>query len=168
MFVFSCMKGHIMSAIVPFLSLMPLPLLRGFVQGWAAHIAYTFPELFARLGPAQGRRFLIDPLDLPFVFLLIPHPLTPRMEVHRRAQALAWEARIAGPFTALLQMLDGQSGDADALFFRRDIVVEGDTQLALYLRAALDDLDGSVAEAIADLYGPLGRKVLNTLAQRGI
>jgi predicted lipid carrier protein YhbT len=103
-------------------------------------MAERHPCLFARLGPHAEKRFLIDPTDLPFSFLIRPQPARPRIDVRRRAPASAWDCRIAGPLAALLGMIHG-AYDGDALFFSRDIVIEGDTEAALALRNAIDNAE---------------------------
>lgn len=56
-------------------------------------------------------------------------------------------------------MVDGRY-DGDALFFTRDLRVEGDTEAIVCLRNALDDVEGSVADDIAAFFGLPGRKFL--------
>ena len=73
----------------------------------AAHVAQSRPELFNRLGTHVGKRFLIDPIDLPFVLVLTPEPERPHLTVHRRYEQPAHAARIAGTFFNLLDMIDG-------------------------------------------------------------
>ena len=53
---------------------VPLALLQPMFTRIASHVAQSRPELFARLGPHAGKRFLIDPTDLPFVLVLTPLP----------------------------------------------------------------------------------------------
>ncbi|MFQ5566735.1 MAG: SCP2 domain-containing protein, partial [Paracoccaceae bacterium] len=131
----------------------PLSLVLGRV---ARTVAERHPAMFARLGPHAAKRFLIDPTDLPFCFLIRPLPARPRIEAQRRAAAAAWDCRIAGPLAALLGMVHG-TYDGDALFFSRDIVIEGDTEAALALRNAIDDAELDLyAEAAAGL-GAAGR-----------
>lgn len=64
---------------VPSLLLAPVPLalLQPMFARIATHVAQSRPELFARLGPHAGKRFLIDPTDLPFVLVLTPMPRDP-------------------------------------------------------------------------------------------
>ena len=101
--------------------------------------------MFARLGRHAGKRFLIDPTDLPFVLVLTPLPERPLLTAHRRHERPAHDAAIAGTFFNLLDMIDG-SLDGDALFFSRDLQVSGDTEAVVALRNALDDFEGSALE----------------------
>lgn len=125
------------------------------------HIAMARPELFNRIGPHRSKYFLIVPTNLPYAMLLQPDPVRPSL----RAVPKTWadfHARITGTALTLLAMIDGRS-DGDALFFSRDLRVEGDTEAVVCLRNALDDLDGSVADDAAALFGPPGRMVLSCL-----
>ena len=112
------------------------------------------PELFNRLGVYAGKRFLIDPTDLPFVLLLTPEPERPQLTAHRRSERPTHDAGIAGSFFNLLDMIDG-SLDGDALFFSRDLRVSGDTGAVVALRNALDDFDGSALDSVVSSFGPL-------------
>ena len=131
----------------------PLSLVLGHV---ARGLAERHPGLFARLGPHAEKRFLIDPTDLPFCFLIRPKPSGPRIEALGRAAAAAWDSRIAGPLAALLGMVHG-AYDGDALFFSRDIVIEGDTEAALALRNAIDDAEIDLFTEAAASLGAMGR-----------
>ncbi len=122
----------------------------------AAHVARSRPELFARLGPHTGKRFLVDPMDLPFVLVLIPDAARPYLKAHRRHEKPPHDACIAGSFLNLLEMIDG-SLDGDALFFTRDLHVSGDTEAVVALRNALDDFEGSVVDSIVETFGLLSQ-----------
>jgi predicted lipid carrier protein YhbT len=117
-------------------------------------VAQSRPELFNRLGPHAGKRFLIDPIDMPFVLILAPERTLPRMTAHRRSEQPPHDAAIAGTFMTLLEMIDG-SLDGDALFFSRDLKVSGDTGAVVALRNALDDFEGSALDSVVASFGPL-------------
>ena len=51
-------------------------------------------------------------------------------------------------------LVDG-SYDGDALFFSRDLTVEGDIDAVVTLRNALDDLDTTLVQDIVAASGPL-------------
>ena len=119
-------------------------------------MAERHPGLFTRLGPHAEKRFLIDPTDLPFSFLVRPKPSGPRIEARRSVTAADWDCRIAGPLAALLGMVHG-AYDGDALFFSRDIVMEGDTEAALALRNAIDDAEIDLFAEAAVSLGAVGR-----------
>ena len=62
----------------------------------------------------------------------------------------------------LLELVDSEE-DGDAAFFSRDLEVTGDTEAVVRLRNALDDVDGSIAEETAEMFGPPGRAILARL-----
>lgn len=147
-----------------FLRHVPLPLfpLQPVLARIVRTIARNRPEIFGRIGPHAGKCFLIDPLNMPFVLLLHPDPANPRLHAARRHEARDWDVRMAGSFLTLLAVADGRL-DGDALFFTRELVVEGDTEAAVCLRNALDDLEGSIADDIAEMFGPPGRALLGLM-----
>ena len=65
----------------------------------------------------------------------------------------------------LLSLVDGED-DGDAAFFSRDLVIAGNTEAVVSLRNALDDVEGSIAQETADLFGSPGRAVLAALRRR--
>ena len=119
---------------------------------------------FDRLGEHRNKRFLIDPLNLPFIIILRPDPLNPLLKAYRRHQPVEYDARIAGTALTLLDMIDGQS-DGDALFFTRDLIVEGNTEAVVCLRNALDDTDIGLADDVSSIYGRPGQSILAFLRQ---
>lgn len=133
----------------------PLPLFP--IQPILAHmvreVAQKRPEMFDRLGPHVQSTFVIDVNELPFVLLLRPNPDAPRLEARRRGLTVHADASIRGPFMDLFRVIDGR-GDSDALFFSRDIQISGDTEAAVCLRNALDDVEGSIVEDLAAMGGP--------------
>lgn len=114
--------------------------------------------VFERLGPHASRSFLIDPLDLPFAFRLNPRRPVPVIETLRRPVVCRCDARIAGPLSALLGMVHGTL-DGDALFFSRDLLIEGDIEAVLALRNALDDAELDLLAESAVAFGPIGRRL---------
>ncbi|HMK70245.1 MAG TPA: SCP2 sterol-binding domain-containing protein [Xanthobacteraceae bacterium] len=147
---------HALVQNAPNLLLTPVPLavLQPIFTRIATHVAQSRPELFARLGPHVRKRFLIDPIDLPFVLVLIPDAREPHLRAYRRYEKPAHDAAIAGTFFNLLDMIDG-SLDGDALFFTRDLRVSGDTEAVVALRNALDDFEGSALDSVVSSFGPL-------------
>jgi predicted lipid carrier protein YhbT len=139
------------AAAIRFAPLAPLSLAGGRL---VRSLGRRHPALFARMGEQSQKTFLIDPTDLPFVFRLAPNPEAPRLEALRREEAGAWDARIGGALAALLGMIHGVY-DGDALFFSRDLVIEGDTEAVLALRNAIDNEEIDLANEAAELFGPL-------------
>ena len=68
----SPLKSLLENAPSVLLAPVPLALLQPIFNRIANHVAHSRPELFNRLGAHAGKRFLIDPTDLPFVLVLTP------------------------------------------------------------------------------------------------
>jgi predicted lipid carrier protein YhbT len=154
---------RLLDRVLGVLPTLPLDLvLRRFVTS----LADRHPSLFSRLGDQAEKRFLIDPTDVAFGFLLRPDPAMPRLEAVKRGDDgvidAAWDARIAGPLAALVGMVHGAL-DGDALFFSRDIVIEGDTEAVLALRNAVDDAEIDLLDEIAAATGPAERFVAEAM-----
>lgn len=113
------------------------------------------PGLFDRLGGVGDPTYLIVPTDLPFVFLLKPDALVPSLRVFPDAEGLEADATIRGPLRTLTQLLEGKI-DGDAMFFSRDLVIEGDTSAVVALRNAVDGAEIDVVEDVMAFLGPLG------------
>lgn len=148
--------AHVVPAFLPLLLLQPI------LGRIVRNIARQRPELFSRIGLHKTKIFLIDPVNMPFAFMLYPNPERPRLKAIRRNTNTKYHARIAGSFLTLFDMVDGRL-DGDALFFTRDLIVEGDTEATVCLRNALDDLEGSIADDIAAIFGSPGRVALKTM-----
>lgn len=147
------------------LRVLPLTPLAHALTLLARRLVANNPGLISRLGSYVDRRFAIVPTDLPVTLLLCPHPTAMRITLHR--QPPASDARIAGPLAALLGLVHG-AWDGDALFFSRDLVIDGDTAAALALRNAIDDSELDLGAEIAGLSGPFNPllKQLIDLAER--
>ena len=141
---------------------LPLPPLTLWLSALTGRMVRTHPGLLRRLGEHAARYFLIDPVDLPWLLLL--HPQAARMTAYRRARPPAHDARISGPLSAFLAMMHGAE-DGDALFFSRDLSVDGDTAAVLALRNAIDDAELDLTEELAAVSGPLAIPLRRALAQ---
>ena len=87
--------------------LKPLPLapLAFAVDRVVQGVARRHPAIFTRLGVHAGKRFLIEPTDLPFVFLLEPRAENPSVKVLRSREEATSDARIAGPLAVLIGLI---------------------------------------------------------------
>lgn len=110
--------------------------------------------VFDRLSALGGKCVLIEPTGLPiaFVLTLAPPPADARLRLATGREAA--DAVIRGPLSALLDLLEGRL-DGDALFFSRLLTIEGDTEVILALRNAVDGEDIDLATDLASPFGPL-------------
>ncbi|MFO1183582.1 MAG: SCP2 sterol-binding domain-containing protein [Bauldia sp.] len=106
------------------------------------------------MGDHANKRFLIDPSDLPYVFLMVPNVGTPVLTIALRSDHPPHDGAIAGRFFDLLDLIGGAL-DGDALFFNRILRVTGDVEAVVALRNALDDFDGDLVDEILSAFGPL-------------
>lgn len=137
---------------------LPLFVLQPLLAHIVADVAARRPELFARLGDACKKRFVIDPRNLPFVLLLQPDPDRPKLRAFPRGREITHDVHVSGTLPILLRMIDGQT-DGDALFFSRELIITGDTEAIVALRNALDNMDATLADDVAASFGPLSRPV---------
>jgi len=160
----SSSPGRAGAGILRFLPSPPLPLflLQPILKRVVRRIAAQNPGMFNRLGPHRQAVFLIDPTNMPFRLLLRPDPDDLMLRAISNRGMPTNTARIAGKFLDLLRLMDADE-DGDALFFSRDLEVSGNTEAVVCLRNALDDVDGSIAEGVADLFGAPGRSALAAL-----
>lgn len=114
-------------------------------------LARRRPGLFERLGEFGKARFLIDPIDLPFTFHVVPDGSAALVRAAGRSGGANQSAAgrsgeppsdvvIRGPILLLLGILDGTL-DGDALFFHRAISVSGRTEAVVALRNAIEDAE---------------------------
>ena len=115
-------------------------------------IIRSHPDLIGRMGDYPSVTFLIEPTDLPIQFSLRLDSPTP-IVTHLRHAACVWDAHIIGPSAMLFAMIDGTL-DGDALFFSRDITIEGNTDAILALRNAIDAAEIDLLSEVAGLFGP--------------
>ncbi len=86
--------------------------------------------------PLQGRHLTLDLADGAPRF-------TVTLQANRlRLSECPGEACIRGGWREFLQLL-GREQDPDTLFFQRRLLVEGDTELGLWVKNLLDGLDQS-------------------------
>lgn len=148
---------------------LPLAPLQALLTLCLRRIQRQHPQIFDRLGCHADKHFGLEPTDLPIAFVLEPSPPEPKVTVVRNLPPCL-DAHIAGPLAALIGLVDGEQ-DGDALFFSRDLEVEGDIEAVLALRNAVDNARiNLIGEALAWL-GPLaapGERALRDLISGGL
>jgi predicted lipid carrier protein YhbT len=140
---------------------------------FAGLLARRHAGMLDRLGDFAGTTCLVVPRDLPAAFLLTlqPPPQPPRLDLVDPARVIDAGATIRAGMATLLQLLEGRI-DGDALFFSRELAVEGDMEVVVALRNAVDDagidLVGDMAAACGPFAAPmekLGRHLAGTAAR---
>ena len=95
-----------------------------------------------RLDLTAERRLLLVVEDLPVAIEWTIGPETMHLQTRppiHASRALHVDAVVSGPLVVLCEIAAGRK-DADALFFSREITVEGDIAFMLALRHALEEL----------------------------
>ncbi len=98
------------------------------------------PDLIERLGATARVPIAVMPSDLPFAFRVILNDDRARVDIVNADDLDDTAARISGPLLVLLGLLDG-TYDGDAVFFSRDLTIEGDTEHVLALRNTLEEAE---------------------------
>jgi predicted lipid carrier protein YhbT len=129
--------------------------------------ARRHPDLFERLAAIPDPTFALVPDELPVAVIVRADTRRPRMRaVAKRDLDPARVATVVrGPLSRLAALADGRL-DGDALFFSREIAIEGSTEAAVALRNALDN---AALGGLAELVLPPGRaaKLVQRLLRLG-
>lgn len=128
------------SATARALAVTPLAVTQFHLNLAVERVLRRHPELVRRLPWSEEKRALILPSDLPVAFLVTRHGDRLVVTVSRKGRAPSADATIAGPIAAIIDMATGED-DGDALFFSRVVKVEGDVEVAVALRNAIDNAD---------------------------
>ena len=119
-------------------------------------VCHRYPEILDAVSSFTGKRVEIDPIDMPFSLILDIDPVVPRLRVigRRDSERDTVDASIRAPLEILTAMVEGRI-DGDAAFFARQLSIEGDTELVLALRNAIDGAGIVLAHSLAEPLGPL-------------
>lgn len=118
-------------------------------------LALRHPRAFEALERLPAATVLIEPQDHDAaIALTVGSPVSVRIVTPDTPR----DARIRGPLPALLDLMEGRI-DGDALFFRRELKIDGDTELVVAVRNAFDGEDMDLATDLASAFGPLERAV---------
>lgn len=160
-------RGRLPWALAAPMQVLPLAPLHAVSTAVMQIILLRNSGIIERLGAHAWKKFVIDPVDCPFVYVLEPRPDHPKLLLQRSLGMEPCDARIAAPLALLLGLFDG-SLDGDALFFSRDIVVEGDIAAILALRNAIEnaDLDPGRLLGLPQPLAPLATVGMQHLASR--
>ena len=143
---------------------VPKSIFNPLARGMLKLVQRRHGPVFERLQILGNKCICIEPVDLPMAFLLQFGSASPAITVidkdRKNDQAVAV---VKGSFLDLLDLLQGKA-DGDALFFSRDLLIEGDTEAILTLRNALDSADIDLRSDFLDALGPFsgpGRKAVD-------
>lgn len=135
------------------LGVLPPALLQPWLDATLMVMRRRHSAMFVRLAAMKDTHFRIGPTDLPFDFLLSLGPAPTLKAAAKEVEDTGVTASIHGSLLTLMQLLEGKL-DGNALFFSRDLVVDGDTEAVVMLRNIIDG-----AEDIIWALGPLAPPV---------
>lgn len=152
----------------------PLEFLPTAPVGWLAQriveaVVRRHPDISERLSGLSGKRLMLDPCDLPLAFVLELTDRAPRVEVVAQDHdpGLPIHATVRGSVAQLISLVEGRV-DADALFFSRRLSIDGDTELVVAIRNAMDgsaiDLRELLLGSVGGPLRPLGLRLMRGLA----
>ncbi len=133
-------------------TVLPRPLLSRIAAAVMRGLERTHPKLLANLAQLEPAVVHIAPLDLPYRFSLTVGRAPVRLAIVDRGPVVA-DAEITAAVATLIELLEGRI-DSDTLFFRRDLVISGNTAVVVGLRNVLDREELSVAAELGALCGP--------------
>lgn len=150
------------------IALAPVPprLLQPLFDAILAVVRRRHPDILDRLAAYPDAVIGIDPVDLPFVLILEPSPQLPLLTVRRSFDNEPTTAIIRGPLAMLFSLCEGRI-DGDAAFFSRQLVFEGDTEVVLALRNAVDGAGIDLEADFAATLGPLARPLRHAIGLGG-
>jgi predicted lipid carrier protein YhbT len=153
------MRGHLPPFFADIGAALPVLPIELVARRLIANAMAARPWFAQRLAGYARRTFAIDPVDCPFAALITPGRQHPSVRIVRDLAGETFDARVAAPLIVLLGMIDG-TYDGDALFFSRDLTIEGDTEAVLALRNALENAELDPATVIGlpqPLHDPFNR-----------
>lgn len=122
----------------------------------------THPKLLANLARLEPAVVHIAPTDLPYRFALAVGRAPVTLAIIDCGPVVA-DAEVTATVATLVDLLEGRI-DSDTLFFRRDLVISGNTEVVVGLRNVLDREEISLAAELGALCGPF-RPPVRAVAQ---
>jgi predicted lipid carrier protein YhbT len=120
---------------------IPLPLIQRLATHCLTRFINQHPDAVARLDVLDGQKLAIFPDDLPHIFILEFKNNSLTLNLCKSIpEDETYDAHLFGSIHDLILLLEG-AVDGDALFFKRQLRIEGDMELVLTLRNALDGAD---------------------------
>lgn len=133
---------------------MPLYIVDKVLEHITVNLQKNHPSIIERLQIIEDKKFLISPTDLPFA-IIITFLKNEIISVATKDENIETDVKIYGSISSLVKMLNGEV-DGDALFFSRDLTIEGDTEALLALRNSMDADDINILYEMLDSFGILG------------
>ncbi len=110
--------------------------------------------------------FIIDAIDVPFQFYLKPSQVSPVLRAIKREDKSEASAVIRGSLVNLLRLFEGRV-DGDAMFFSKELIIEGSTAASVALRNAIDGENMDIIEDLSYMFSPF-EKIFKKLGILGV
>ncbi len=134
---------------------LPLSVIQQSVTKLSENLQKKYPHFVERLVDLNEPSWLINPVDMPFAFYLSIKDEHLNIEALRKeGEKPEASATIHASLPHLLKMMNGSS-DGDALFFTRDLNIEGSTEAVVALRNAIDATGADITQEVLFVFGPL-------------
>ncbi|MCC7464153.1 MAG: SCP2 sterol-binding domain-containing protein [Gammaproteobacteria bacterium] len=134
-------------------TVLPRPILARLADAVVRGLGRTHPRLLANLAKLAPAVVHIVPTDLPYGFALEVGREPVRLCIVDEPPAQA-SAQVSGSVAVLLDLMEGRI-DSDTLFFRRDLIISGNTEVVVGLRNVLDREEMRLTDELGALCGPL-------------
>lgn len=132
---------------------VPLPLLQLGVNALTNRFQEMHPGVLQRMGAFPHAKMILDPIDLPYYFFVEFLPDNLNIIILADDTYVGSEfTRIAASLEFFLHMLQRDS-DGDALFFSRQLTIEGDTTVVVALRNILEAESINLDQDIQNTFG---------------
>jgi predicted lipid carrier protein YhbT len=122
------------------------------VNRMARHIAARHPSMISRLSDSEGKVYAFHVAELPFIITLCMKKGVPLIKLRERKNRPHAAVTLTATLKTFIDLFEGKS-DGDALFFSRELVVEGDTEALLLLRNAIESDDIDLPREIFSMFG---------------
>ncbi len=147
---------------------IPVTILQRIINKFVDKLVADNPEFITRLSCIDSPSWCIVPTDLPFVFYIsiaeVDETEKLNVDVYKKDELYPTaKATIYASIVHLIQMMSGQT-DGDAMFFGRDLHIEGSTEAVVALRNAMDGSGIDIEEKIVEysgIFAPVANFSLN-------
>ncbi|NQY43579.1 MAG: SCP2 sterol-binding domain-containing protein [Legionellales bacterium] len=137
--------------------LIPRPLIQKTIDILTNSFVEMHPNVIQRMAEFSPAIMILDPIDLPFSFLTEFTKNDLKIIIVDDDKYMGNDiTKISAPIGFFLNMLEGEK-DGDALFFSRQLTVEGDTTIIVALRNILEAESVNINQDIDEKFSSFGK-----------
>ena len=139
--------------------IIPKIIVQKAIDSLTAYFTKIHPGVVDRMSDYAPARIVLNPTDMPFYFLAeFTKSNFHILYIENDDIDLQEITTISATFDFFLKMLERQS-DGDALFFSRQLMIEGDTTIVVALRNILEAENVNINDDINETFGTLSPMV---------